>query len=351
MIGISAKMRPPLMPPSARGFAWWYADIVGEPGEAVVLLWARRLPFIPPRAGGDAPLAVALAVYRDGREHFYALQTAGEQAARSTDSELRIGNSRFRVDERGGHVSLRADLDLVLPASGRVRGVVEIDGARARLATGEARCLDWLPVTAMAAGRAALEWQGGSCELSGRGYFDGNAGDAPLTELGIVDWRWGRIAMPSREVVYFQLSSEGGAAQPVVLTVAADGEAHLQAGATVDFADAAPGWFGLRRGASVMVKTPADAISISLDDRVEDGFFYQRYLVSARSESGEVGNGVAERVVPGRLAAAWHRPLVRMRIDHHDVPPSRWFPLFSGAREGRWARLVASWRGAPPVPT
>jgi hypothetical protein len=351
MIGIGSELLPPHLPASSRGFSWWYADIVGTPGNAVVLLWARRLPIVP-AAGDDAPLAVALAVYRDGQEHFYALQTSAEELARSAPGELRIGNSCFRVSERQGGVSLRADLDLVLPGSGRVRGVVELSGPRVKLDGSSRSELDWLPVAAAASGQASLEWEGGAFTLSGRAYFDGNAARAPLPELGIDDWRWGRIAMPEREVVYFQLSAAGNGGPPTVLSIDRDGHARFAERARASFSDAVPGWFGLRRCRRASLEVDGEELQIDFDHQVEDGFFYQRYLAFARSSTGEVGYGVAERVVPGRLDASWHRPLVDMRVDRRGVAPSMWFPLFSGAKSGRVSRLLASWRGAVrPVTT
>lgn len=353
MIGIGSDLSPPHLPLSARGFSWWYADIVGTPGNGVVLLWARRLPFVPDaNTGASAPFAIALAVYRDGEEHFYALQCSPEQLVRSSPGEIRIGQSCFRVSARHGAVSLRADLDLVLPGSGRVGGVLELDGPRLELCgSGQSR-LDWLPVTAAASGRASLEWEGGAFDLSGRAYFDGNAARAPLPELGIEDWRWGRIAMPSRELVYFQLTPAAGRPDaPTVLSIDRDGRARFAAQASARFTDAAPGWFGLRRSRRASLDLDGEEVQIDFDHQVEDGFFYQRYLAFAHSSSGESGHGVAERVVPGRLGAAWHRPLVEMRVDREGVAPSMWFPLFSGARSGRVSRLFASWRGARPVPT
>ncbi len=344
MIRIGSELLPPHLPSTPRGFAWWYADIVGGAGDAVVLLWARRLPFVPVRPDGDeAPLAVALAVYRNGRECFYALQTRAEREARESPGELRIGDSCFRVRSHAGRVSLRADLDLLLPASGRVTGVVELEGARTTIQAGSESPLDWFPITATALGRASLDWEGGSCDVVGRGYFDGNAAAEPLHELGIADWRWGRVSFPSREVVYFQVSPASGDAPPTVLSISKRGDGRAVAGATSELADAAPGWFGLRRAERLALSLPGERIEVQFQHQVEDGFFYQRYLTAARSTSGETGHGVAERVAPSRLASSWHRPLVRMRVDQHGLAPSRWYPLFSGARAGRWSRLLASW--------
>jgi hypothetical protein len=349
MLGMATNIAPPSLPELPRGFAWWYVDIVGGPEEAVVLLWSRRLPFVPMRQDPSGPgsLAIALAVYRGGREHFYALKCCDAGAAREVSSrELRIGKSRFQFDRRAGDVRLRADLDLSLTSSGRVQGVVEVEGAEAKVA-GSPGLLDWMPVTAAAAGRASLDWDQGSFELRGPAYFDGNAGTRRLDELGIDDWRWGRIAFSNRDLIYFQLTPDGGAPpSPVVLSVDRRGRVQTSTEVDLRFIDGASGWFGLPRAEQLMLRGRAADLDLRFTHQVEDGFFYQRYLVTARAEDGEIGHGVAERVVPRRLAAAWHRPLVRMRIDHADQRPSIWHPLFSGSRHGRFTRLLRSWWGA-----
>ncbi len=351
-LGIGKPLLPPALPDVPGGFAWWYADLVGARDEAVVLLWSRRLPFVPSRreATGAGALSVALAVYRDGREHFYALQSSDASLASTcAPGELRIGKSRFRVFGAPGEVRLCADLDLSLPGTGRVRGRFELDGAETKLTGGHTGPLDWIPMTAGARGHATLDWPGGSFEMAGRAYFDGNSSTRPLHQLGIQDWRWGRIALPSRDLVYFQLSPAGGhTPAPVVLSMAASGVIETIGDASARFADGAPGWFGLRRAERLFIRAEREQLDLRFTHQVEDGFFYQRYLVEARAANGEVGRGVAERVVPSRVAATWHRPLVQMRVDRAGERPSMWFPLFSGSREGRWSRLFASWRGAGP---
>jgi hypothetical protein len=351
-LGIGKRFLPPSLPDVPRGFAWWYVDLIGAAGEAFVLLWSRRLPFVPSsrEAAGAGPLAVALAAYRGGREHFYALQCSDASAASArTPGELRIGESRFRVTGASGEVRLSADLDLSLPGTGRVQARVEVEGVETKLTGGDGGPLDWMPITAAARGRAVLDWAGGSFEIAGRAYFDGNAGTRPLHQLGIEDWRWGRIAMPSRDLVYFQLAPQGGAAAaPVLLSMAPSGEVEDIGGASARFIDGGPGWFGLRRADRLSIRAAREGLDLHFAHQVEDGFFYQRYLVTARSTNGEVGHGIAERVVPSRVAASWHRPLVEMRVDRAGERPSMWLPLFSGSREGRWGRLFASWRGADP---
>lgn len=346
VIRLGQHLLPPGLARSEHGFSWWYADIVDDAGDGVVLIWGHRLPFVPAPAGRHlAPFVVALAVYRNGREAYYALQSAPECHVTEAAGQLSIGASTFRSSIEAGAARLRADLDLRLPGSGRVTGVVEVVGPRSAVAASGGGPLGWYPIAVMAEGRADLEWDGGAARIRGRAYFDGNAAERPLGELGIDDWRWGRIAFPSREVVYFQLAPADGAS---VLSVDAQGEGQTFVDSAASFRDRGPGWFGLRRAASLTLDVGGEAIEVDFRHQVEDGFFYQRYLVEARSQCGEVGRGVAERVVPARLAQSWHRPLVRMRVAEVGAAPSLWYPLFSGSREGRWGRLLASMRGPRP---
>lgn len=121
------------------------------------------------------------------------------------------------------------------------------------------------------------------------------------------------------------------------------GRVDRAAQVTAAFREGRHGWFGLRRAAGLtLTGRDVGEIDINFIHQVEDGPFYQRYLVEARTSRGEVGRGVAERVVPSRLDHAWHRPFVNMRVDRRDAARSMWLPLFSGAASGRWSRLVSS---------
>lgn len=312
-----------------------------------MLIWARGLPFVPPPEGRPAAeeLSVAIAVYKDGQEHFYALQsTADARPSSAGGPELRIGRSTFRFEERGGAVTLRAKLDLDVAGCSRVRGTVEVCGAPARIDAAGGGPLGWAPVSLAARGRAELTWDEGTCSLSGPAYFDGNWSERPLWDLGIRDWRWGRVALPGRDLVYFVLSPEERASEgaTLVLTVDEDGRGVPLSRSAV-FEDGLPGWFGLRRIEALTLRGEDDEIVVDFVDQVEDGPFYQRYLIEAKTRHGERGRGVAERVVPARLKQVWHRPLVNMRVDRVGAKPSVWLPLFSGAARGRVRRLVSTW--------
>lgn len=350
MLSLAPAIAPPLLPASRGGFSWWYVDLSAGPGSGAVLIWARRLPFVPSPPGADGTegeLSVVLAVYEGGKEVFYALQ-CGAQDRPLGRHRLAIGDSVFRCSSSGGTVELAAHLDMVVPSVGRVRGTLDVIGPRACPVQGGASHgqLDWSPVVLHGSGRAELSWPGGGASLGGSAYFDGNSATAPLGTLGIRDWRWGRVSFADRTVSYFSLtSSDPGRARATTLLESDASGATRTTHASAEFRDGALGWFGLRRGERARIAGGDTALDIVLADQVEDGPFYQRYLVEARDERGAIGRGIAERVAPERLDASWHRPLVNMRIERVGKPTSTFLPLFCGPSRSRVRRLFASWMG------
>jgi hypothetical protein len=350
MIGSELGAAPPGLPGRGDGFSWWYVDLASGPGEGLVLIWARGLPFVPPRHGRGDEVSVALAVYQGGREHFYALDAApGDRLVDDGRGTVRIGRSSFTVRQDRGRTWVGADVDVAIAGAGRIRGTIEAEGNRAVVPPLGSGPLAWTPVAPFATGRAALSWDGGAVRMAGRAYVDGNAGDRPLEALGIEDWRWGRLSFPSRELIWFRIAPVDGAAPTlVVLESEEDGRCRVLSDASARFRDGLPGWFGLRRTTGLeLLAGERPPVHVAFPHRVDDGPFYQRYLIEARS-AGERALGVAERVAVPRLAATWHRPLVSMRIQRDAAPRSMWLPLFAGARTGRVGRLLSSMVGRRP---
>lgn len=130
----------------------------------------------------------------------------------------------------------------------------------------------------------------------------------------------------------------------MVLEITRDGAVRSLEGARATFDDRLPTLFGLRRTAELRLSDSCGVVaSVRFECLVDDGPFYHRYLVEAVDAKGARAKGFAERVVPGRVARPWQRPFVEMRIQREGELGSRWLPLFSGPRRGRWSRLAASW--------
>jgi carotenoid 1,2-hydratase len=326
------------------GFAWWYADVVAPGGAGAVLLWSFGLPFLPDarqRPVARARAALSLALYEAGRPSFYLLQE--HEDADWEGGRWRFGRSEIAVDESASRVQLRARLDLDLPAGDRLRGTLALDGPRFEMPSRGAGSHRWTPIAPHA--RAALDL-GGRRVIAGRGYFDANASTEALDALGIADWRWGRVAFPDHELVYFVCVSEREAERVhLALRVERDGATRLHEGVDASWIGERRAVYGLKHHRSLRL-TSADGLEVEIDHRhlVDDGPFYLRFLTEGRDcRAGVTGLGSAERVVPNRVDLGWQRPFVRMRRHRLAGDNSIWLPLFSGPRRGRLGRLMRHW--------
>ena len=84
---------------------------------------------------------------------------------------------------------------------------------------------------------------------------------------------------------------------------------------------------------------------VDVDSVLDNGPFYQRYLLRGRCGSDE-GYGIGENLMPDRVDTDLLRPLVRMRVHRAVGANSMWLPLFSGDVNGRWSRLLRRSGGA-----
>lgn len=339
-------------------FAWWYADLVDDRGRAMVLIWSFGLPFLPASRACPRPAdrpSLSLALYEGERPSFYALEAyAPADAAWRPGGEVRLGRSRFVLDMDDEAVQLRVELDLSVPGGGRLRGTVEASGPRAHapreVPTDAHR---WAPILLASPGRARLVTDGGRrFDLDGRIYVDSNGSDLPLHQLGIADWRWGRVAFPDRELIYYFVDPVEGGGEPIRLVIEGmpDGRLVTRDDVSLRWVGRRSSLYGLDHPRRLRLTSEAGLdVAVAFRARVDDGPFYQRFLVDAEDEVGQRGRGVAERVVPERIDRSWQRPFLRMRT--HEVGGgnnSMWLPLFSGPRFDRLERLFRSWVTTDP---
>lgn len=345
--------------PTGSGFAWWYVDLLGAPGEGLVIIGSMGLPFVPAREGcspSEQP-SLAISAYRGGREHFYLLSAERAESA-TWDGAAGIfafGDSRFVIESVGSKIRFSGQIDAPIPGGGRVRGSIDLYGARCHLAnaspqasltTSGSASHAWFPMAAACEASARLQLGDDSpFEILGPGYLDANRSDVPLTDLGIADWRWGRVAFPDREFIYYCLDpSEGGPTRCLVVSVEPNGRTTSIEEVESIIEEGRASIYGMRRTRTLYLAPPGlPSVEVRFTSLVDDSPFYQRYLVDARDASGAVGRGTAERILPFRLGVGWQRPLIEMRVRRAGSPGSIWLPLFSGLRRDRVKRLVGSW--------
>lgn len=246
----------------------------------------------------------------------------------------------------GGRRRLEAALDLPVPSSGdRLRGTVTVEGPD-RAPTGEPEDGHhlWSPLVGPAAGQADLGAGGWRFQVRGEAYHDRNGGDRPLHELGIHDWAWGRAVVGDAQWIYYLVAPEDGAAPPLgcVLRLGADGSTTRWDDVVLTSESWRPSTFGPSwRQRLILHHQGEELLRVRQSTPVDDGPFYLRLPIALQTPDGRSGMGWGERVWPGRIDLARHRPFVRMRVDKPGRN-SMWLPLFSGPPAGRLRRLVGA---------
>lgn len=339
------------------GFAWWYADLIDAQGRGMVLIWSFGLPFLNGSRSRGLPRerpAVCLALYEAERTVCYLLQTySPDDVTFAGPSHVKMGQSLFRLWFEGGVATLDAQLDLPVIAGGRICGTVQVRGVRCRphapAVADDSHLHQWAPIVAASSGRASLAVEGRPFELHGRAYVDSNTSAEPLHALGIRQWRWGRVALPGRELIYYLVDPAHAAAPAIehVLEVLPNGSVREHA-AHAEWSSPRRSLYGLAFWDRVRLRADAFDVDLQFGARVDEGPFYLRFLVHARDATGAEGTGFAEQVAPERVDRPWQRPFVHMRTHHTHAHNSIWLPLFSGPVQGRLKRLLRHWLPARP---
>jgi len=344
------------------GFAWWYCDLIDANGDGVVLIWFFGLPFLPGYEGRrERPAAhpgLNLAVYRGGEPSFYLLeeQPQASYALEGSAWRWRFGDSTLTMRFEGDEVLLDGELSLTVPgAAAPTLATLSVRGlaSRVRPTQGDSRHV-WCPIAPSAEGRVeVLTSDGERWSQEGRAYLDANTSLVPLSDLDLAAWRWGRLAFPDREVVFYEVTrAEDGSVEPLVLDIPRGGE-ERRAGRALEWGRARRSVYGLScPDGATLVDPLGRRIGVRVRHLVEDGPFYLRFTLEATClETGERAQGFGEHVEVSRLDVPWQRPFVRMRRRLASGDNSMWLPLFSGPRRGRVGRLVRHWLGRSEAAT
>ena len=346
-IGPSSGDFQPSLIQKAGALVWWYVDLVDELGNGAVCIWSYGLPFLPgvvSAARRGAPLVAAtrpswnLAIYRDGRPDFYVLQEVDPQACTWEPGHWAMGGCRFTQVVQDGRLRLDIEFDSQLAGPRLpVQGHLTMQGPlRTGLGSAEARNPrhSWEPLClGSAEGQLSLSCGDYRAHVAGRAYHDRNGGAAPLSEIGLSAWRWGRFSFPHGDLVFTTVQGEG---EDFVVWVDRQGRAERHEVVRAQERAFRSAWFGPAWPERIDLSTPLGPIGIHMTSLVDDAPFYQRALGTAWLD-GRLGHGIAEHVLIDRLDRWWMRPLVQMRVDR-GPRSSMWLPLFNGPRQHRGLR-------------
>jgi len=338
---------------SPGGFAWWYADILDEKGNGIVVIWSYGLPFLPgyaaaaragtPELPRDRP-SINVSVYRERRLACYLLQELPPRHVDWRQHGWRLGESEVVWETQDGRGALDVWLDCPLPATrDRLTGRLRLEGAVRTAVPGQTweGHHDWSPLLCGAAANCDLRTGSQRFRFTGSGYYDCNAGREPLQTTGIDAWAWGRVPGPTQDRIYYVLwPSDGSAPEAHGYETSPSGVLSEQ---TLDVAvdERRRGLAGLRHPQRLILCTTKGLwLDVAVARVVDDGPFYIRHFLRCRDGRP----GIGEFCRPDRIDLAMHRPLVRMRVHRVEGDNSMWLPLFTGPRRGRLRRLFGQWR-------
>lgn len=355
------------------GFLWWYADLIDEKGNGLVVIWSFGLPFLPGYASaarrGNPPRPVQkpslnVSIYRRGRPDFYLLQEfAPDEVQWLADDDgdrWTFGKSRLRSYVDDGQRHLHLDLHLQVPSMARPTTIELMASGPGRW--DEPGCHDpahrchaplpehdWTPLLCACPGRADINIDGRPSTFEGRLYHDRNGGAIPLQDLGIEDWIWGRVALPEGDFIFYVLQGSQGLYESLYLLVDEEGATKRLTNCHLRRGKARKNLSGLTWWPEMAVEVDhRDWLHIEHRHVVDSGPFYLRSILEARNRRGETSRGIAEFCQPHRIDRMLHRPLVNMRVhrrpgrDDADRANSSWLPLFTGPRRGRLLRQLRS---------
>jgi carotenoid 1,2-hydratase len=228
----------------------------------------------------------------------------GRAHLRQSSDILEIGRSALEWD--GEKLTVRID-EITAPLPSRVRGTVSLYPTAL---TGLAFTLDddrlhrWRPIAPVARVEVALERP--SLRWSGAGYFDSNAGDAPL-EDGFRCWDWSRARVAQGEtVVLYDIARRTGDDLELALRFDAAGTAEpFQPPPAVPLSRSA---WRVARG----TRTDAGSAA-SVVQTLEDAPFYARSIVS-KQLFGERVKSVHESLSLDRFRQPWVQVLLPFRM-------------------------------------
>jgi carotenoid 1,2-hydratase len=285
------------------GYTWWYVDALSDDGANAITIiafigsvfspyykWARR------RGPADAENFCALNVALYGRARRWAMTERGRAGMLRTADMLAIGPSALLWD--GTALTVQID-EISNPLPRRLRGTVRVYPAAL---TGRCFALDapgrhrWSPLAPVS--RVEVELQSPALRWSGAGYFDMNAGDAPL-ERDFLRWDWCCARTATGAAALYDVTPRAGAKTCLGLS-------FDRAGGVAEFSPAPlrplprTAWRvsrGIRAEAATITRT------------LEDTPFYARSEVAWRQDGAMVG-GIHESLDLDRFRA----PLVQLML-------------------------------------
>lgn len=280
------------LPTKSGAYRWYYADVTAGDVSAVFIFMVGSIfsaRYSASLKKGGLPrehAAVNFALYEKGVRSLWVL-TEYQAVSISDDARtLRIGGSSLSYDDAGFTMVVK---DKTTPWGAPTEATLRFTpktslGPDLELVEGLSH--HWRPICVRGEARVTVPTQ--DVDVTGRGYHDGNHGEAPLGS-DLSGWEWTRTHRPHDTGITYR--PWGGA--PLIDVLATDRDVHVQRRASEPIPTVRSGW-GLRVPSTLGVGgAPA---------MLESSPFYAR--LEAQSADAQAIGEVAD-------FARFHSPAVR----------------------------------------
>lgn len=207
---------------SVNGYAWWYVDAISDDGRQGLTIIAFIGSVFSPyyaaarrRGHGDPQnhCAVNVALYGKRGKHWALTERRKTSLMRSRD-HLTIGESSMSWDAGVLTIDIQ---ELAIPRFSKLSGKIRVYPSAVTdcdVALDRNGHHHWRPI----APRARIDVQMAQPDLRwcGSGYFDSNAGSAPL-EDDFTTWTWSRADIESGAAILYEVIRRDGAPLSVAL--------------------------------------------------------------------------------------------------------------------------------------
>jgi carotenoid 1,2-hydratase len=300
------------VPVSDQGYRWWYVDALSEDGRTGIVVIAFIGSVFSPyyawsRARGQARAAdhcaINVALYRPGGGR-WCMTERGSNALERNVQSLRIGPSHLNWDGE----ALRIEIDeWCVPWPRRMQGTLILRPHAVLNTRHDLEERDhhiWHPIAPRA--QVEVNLRHPAWRWSGHGYWDSNAGNAPM-ETAFKRWNWSRARLADgRLAVLYDIARRDGSLHRLALDFDHAGEVHhFEPPATA----ALPGGlWGVQRSTRCEPGTNARLIR-----SLEDGPFYTRSSIATQLMNQPVV-AMHESLDLDRIRKQWVRMLLPFRM-------------------------------------
>lgn len=312
-------------------YEWWYADFIDRAtGLAGVIIFYNGNLFSPAyiksqeeqnEAFPENYPAISVSVYKDQKPYYYSfLEYRKEHVSYNEQNghiSYKLGDDAFNYD--GKNRALEIKLNQVLASGEKLKLQLlfrsnlannDIGINTPAVQTNSTHSWKCILPSALASGRLSINDQNYELEKA-EGYHDHNAGLEPLHHY-FKDWYWGRFHLPeTAETLIFYSYSLGNEIQTNAWII--DRNNGFSMISKASYGNFKKNIFSLRKATNIKI---SDRFEIIINDAVDKGPFYERYLCSIvdLENSGNNTNGFAEYIFPKNIYKRWAHKLVNLRL-------------------------------------